>query len=649
MKKLIILSFVLIWGLSASSFGEALSDEYQKDLLDRLLYIRGLGTLPSSLDTSRASAHCGTPDAFSIFINRSNFSDKYKAPLAAASSRDIPANLTETYISPAGRFNIHYTMVGVDSVYHAHEDIIPPGGDEVPDYINKVGQIADSVYDFEITHLGYPAPPSDGLAGGDSLYDIYVHNLGIYYYGLTSGDSTVSSQRATSYLEIDNDYNFVPYTTRPLDAIRVTIAHEFFHAIHFGMDYTEYEGANTVQDPARLYWWEMSATWMEEMAYDNINDYYGYLPGYYDYPWVSLVDFSVGFSMHPYGSAIFPIFLTEKWDTSIVQDIWFRCRDYGTGAQFLRAADDAIFHFDSLKKADDIAGHPSYIDSVYHLHDAFQEFAVWNLFTGSRASRAPAGLGFSEAANYAMIPDSAFLTHDSYPIKMIWPNWRDSLQYFGARVPQNLAANYINLTAVSLLDSLEFVFFGVRNASVGLRWDLSVVGFPLDPLEPAVVKMSSQPEPTGHINDLWHTEAFYNIVAIPTPASIYNSAYPASNGYAYLISDSAEIDTSGYTIKSPFPNPMVVSSGDDKITFRLERPLQQDQSAYFKVLIFDIAGEKIKELDGQELQTFLDAYWHLDNAKGEKVAPGVYLALCRATFSDDTPEIIKKFKLAVIK
>ena len=27
-----------------------------------------------------------------------------------------------------------------------------------------------------------------------------------------------------------------------------------------------------------LYWLEMSATWMEEYSYDDINDYYSYLP-----------------------------------------------------------------------------------------------------------------------------------------------------------------------------------------------------------------------------------------------------------------------------------------------------------------------------------------------------------------------------------
>jgi hypothetical protein len=642
LKKLIILSILVLGGFSVGPFGSALSDESQREILDRLLYIRGLGPLPASIDTSQPSGHCGTQDAFIVFINRGEFDAKYKTPLAMASDR--PINLPLSYISPAGHYNIHYTTSGIDSVYRSHEDINPADG--IPDYVNKIGQIADSVYNFEITHLGYPPPPSDGLAGGDSLYDIYIHNLGINYYGMTTGDSAVSSQRATSYLEIDNDYNFFPYTTRPLDAARVTIAHEFFHAVHFGMDYTEYEG--TPSDP-RLYWWEMSATWMEEMAYDGINDYYGYLPGFYDYPWVSLTDFTVGFSMHPYGSAVFPIFLTEKWDTLLVQDIWFRCRDYGTGAQFLRAADDAIFHFDSLMKADQILADSSYIDSVYHLHHAFREFAVWNLFTGSRAARAPAGIGFSERANYSMIPDSAFITHDTYPLKMIWPNWRDSLPYYGVRVPQNLGANYINLESISLLDSLRFAFYGVRNTTIDLKWDLSMVAFPLNVNNPAVVDMKSQAA-TGVLLDLWQTGDYYNIVAIPTPVSIYNSAYPGSYGFAYLISDTADIDTSGYEIMAPYPNPMVVSSNDDIITFRLRQPLVRTKSASFKVYIYDIAGEKIKELEFiVEDQDLLTLKWPLDNHRKEKVAPGVYLALCRATFSDGTPELIKKFKLAVIK
>ena len=464
---------------------------------------------------------------------------------------------------------------------------------------------------------------------------------------MTTGDSAITSQRASSYLELDNDYNFIPYNTRPLDAVRVTMAHEFFHAIHFGMDYTEYEG--TPSD-ARLYWWEMSATWMEEMAYDGINDYYGYLPGFYDFPWVSLTDFTVGFSMHPYGSAVFPIFLTEKWDTSLVQNIWFRCRDYGTGAQFLRAADDAIFHFDSLLKADQIAADSSYIDSVYHLRHAFHEFAIWNLFTGNRASRAPAGIGFSEGGNYSMIDDSAFVFLDEYPINMPWPNWRDIFPYYAARVPQNLAANYINLTAVSLFDSLEFAFYGARNISIELGWDLSLVAFPFNPLEPAIIKTSSQGIESGHIEDLWYTRNYYNIVAIPTAVSIYNSAYPGSFGYSYFVLDTPSMDISQYVIMAPYPNPVIVSSGNDKVSFRLARPLLRQQESYFKVYIYDIAGEKIRELDLiREEQNLLILEWNLENHRKEKVAPGVYLALCRATFSDNTPELIKKYKLAIIK
>ena len=50
----------------------------------------------------------------------------------------------------------------------------------------------------------------------------------------------VGSIRATAFMVLDNDYQEIySYQSRPIEAVRVTCAHEFFHVIHFGIDFTE--------------------------------------------------------------------------------------------------------------------------------------------------------------------------------------------------------------------------------------------------------------------------------------------------------------------------------------------------------------------------------------------------------------------------
>ncbi len=657
---------------AGSANAEALSEQYQQDLLDRMRYLRGAGPIPASLD-SVEQPHCGTSIAFELFLNLPQMSESFRAAKPMAR----PA-LSDSMVSPAQRFMIHYTTSGVDAVYQSNVDIAPADG--IPDYVNRVSEIADSVYNFITVYLGFPPPPQDDFYpdGGDSLYDIYIQELGLSYYGYTQGEIAINAQSATSYLVIDNNYNFAPYSTRPLDAVRVTIAHEFFHAIHFGMDYTEYEGANTYNDPARLYWWEMSSTWMEEAAYDAINDYYGYLKAFYDYPWLALQDFSIGNSLHPYGAAVFPIYLSEKFGVSIVREIWERCRDYGTGPQFLRAANDAIVDISM---------------GEYDLGRAFAEFSVYNLFTGPRSVRAPlsyryvrnttvntiiAPLVFSEAANYPMIPDSAFLPHSSYPFFMVWP-WPSSttditvekMGYFKQRVPQNLASNYIALNNLGPgADTAIFRFTGDRISSLQLRWHTAVVGFPINSGLPADVRIHYLTD-SAIVVDSMFTSGFFRFYAIPSVTSTINSAYiDGSTGYhfGYLVADSVKnvgLDDSTalrFKVLAPYPNPMVVKSTDDEITFKVEFDREAGIPGGTKVLVsvdlFNAAGEKILSPNltdsiGEVLwpvnEDEWEWSWNLFNDKGKAVAPGVYIAVIKLEVPDANISTVKKYKLAVIR
>lgn len=383
---------------------------------------------------------CGTPTVAAFAMGFDQF-DKELISRHSLTLFDRPTETDETYDSPGGLFKIHFTRSGAHAVYQSN---ITTGG--IPNYIVGVARIFDSVYTHIIITLGYPLPPSDGgyAQGVDSLYDVYLTNLGGILFGQTFPDSLqfdgIGSLRGTSFIELDNDYqesSFPTYNSRPLDAVRVTAAHEYFHAVHFGIDFTEMEDWNSPTQ--RRYWYEMSATWMEEEIYDDINDYYSVLPFFFRRPRESIQQFNGPADFHPYGSCVFPIFLTEKYGVDIVKSIWLKCGTMGIGPNFLEATQIVI---------DSASG------GTENFRSAFGEFAIWNFFTGSRAASAPPGVGYSERAFYPEIPETSFTIVSSYPASL--------LGNINPKNPVPNSAAYLkleNMRAIDYTADLNFLIF----------------------------------------------------------------------------------------------------------------------------------------------------------------------------------------------
>lgn len=306
-------------------------------------------------------------------------------------------SLSDSLDSPLGEFRIHYTTEGYSACYQADVDV---DGNGHPDYIDRMAAILDSVRVYMLDTLGYPAPPPDQ----DSVYDVYVQNFSLALYGSTELDYLVDSglptEQATSFLHLRSDYTSLPhYGNRPFDALRVTCAHEYYHAIHLGLDPRETE-RRPINDEYGSYWLEMSAVWMEEEIYDNVNDYYYYLPVFFADPATSIQSYASYLDQHPYASAIWTVLLVERFGRDAVREIWLRCRDYGIGPSFLDAADDVI---DSLSGGAENWG------------SFFSEFALANYFTGLRSSYLPVELRSRrywkcDAGTYPDCDDSLLVT-----------------------------------------------------------------------------------------------------------------------------------------------------------------------------------------------------------------------------------------------
>ncbi|MBI4347439.1 MAG: hypothetical protein HY553_11325, partial [Elusimicrobia bacterium] len=94
-----------------------------------------------------------------------------------------------------------------------------------------------------------------------------------------------------------------------------------------------------------------------------------------------------------------------------------------------------------------------------------------------------------------------------------------------------------------------------------------------------------------------------------------------------------------------YPNP-----AKSQATFRFETPLSPLEA---QVLVFDLAGQLVREIPGSEMSSpgpgLYHAPWDLRNASGEPVASGVYLFMVKVKGGSDQQTAKVTKKLAVVK
>jgi hypothetical protein len=232
-------------------------------------------------------------------------------------------------------FCLHYSTSGADAA--------------TPEQVTTTLQTLEEVWSHEVGTLGFRAPPADS----DGVFDVYLQELGDRgLYGYCAPDSL--SPHSTSYCVLDNDFAVSEYGAPPLNSLRVTAAHEFFHAIQFGYD--------TGED---IWFMEGSAVWAEEQVYPAINDYLQYLrysaitrprtPADY-----GGVDSSPDLFFR-YGAVLFWKFLSERLRTpAIVRRVW----------EYADAANGTRYSLQAVSAA--------LAERRWSFAAAFAEFGVWN-------------------------------------------------------------------------------------------------------------------------------------------------------------------------------------------------------------------------------------------------------------------------------
>ncbi len=206
---------------------------------------------------------------------------------------------------------VHWTNRGTHRV--AQKDRRPRNG--TPDYVDKVLRTMEKVHRTYV-RAGYRAPKRDTGQGGNRKRDVYLANIGVQgLYGYCTSDR--GGKRVAAYCVLDNNFSKREFPTNtPLENMRVTAAHEYYHAVQFAYDYRE-----------DRWFMEATATWAEDELFDGVNDNVNYLPsGQLGTPQLPLDSaFSNG---NYYGNWIFFRYLTERMTTSkagmpvLVRDMW---------------------------------------------------------------------------------------------------------------------------------------------------------------------------------------------------------------------------------------------------------------------------------------------------------------------------------------
>ncbi len=340
-NKLILLIFFI-------SVSKIIGQEISQSKLDSIynLYVlirtgEQIGEKPISI--SHDQRKCGFEVAASVVSNFNRFSKLQQSVLTSLFQRPV---LDTSIVTPSGFFRIHYNK----------------SGSSAPSYsLQELAKALDSVYNFEVRYLGYPPPPPDNGIGGDNKFDIYITNLGADYYGFTQPETHLGNERYTSFTVIDNDY--LGYPTTGINGAKVTVAHEFHHAIQIG---------NYIYRESDIFYYEITSTAMEEFVFDDINDYYFYLSDYFNNP-------SRPFLLNNgYNLSIWNLFLQKNFDHQLLKRIW----ELMPNNRALTSIALAINERGSTFK------------------EQLSKFGIWNYYTGYRNFP---GRYYEEAQNYPMI------------------------------------------------------------------------------------------------------------------------------------------------------------------------------------------------------------------------------------------------------
>lgn len=262
-----------------------------------------------------------------------------------------PPTLQKHIFSNDNNSIIYYDTSGIFAV-----DSVDFNGNGIPDYVDYVKDAIDSVWYFEITFLGHKPPLIPSWS--TKPFPIYLNENRSAYgatYFIPPGELQNDFTSYPAYIQLNPHFSNTLDKRLIRNAIDVTLAHEFYHAIQFsyGVRFIN----NSFED---LWLLEETATAFEEFIFDDVNDYYQYLPAIQNYPWeLGLISNSPS---SYYGHCLFFIMLAEQTgNVGFMKTIWEE--------QFNYPGEESIPHLAGFLNKD--------------INEIFENYFIWRFHTGT--------------------------------------------------------------------------------------------------------------------------------------------------------------------------------------------------------------------------------------------------------------------------
>ena len=275
----------------------------------------------------------------------------------------------DSFDADSGRARIHFAVSGPHAVPAA--STLRPG---VPDAVVIAAQAADDALDV-YAELGYLAPLGDadspcGSFGDSDAIDIYLLN-----FAAADGQAVVDHcrpglpQRCAGFVLVENDFRRGGYAD-VAEGMRTVVPHELFHLVQDAYD-----------TGVERWWAEGSAQWAAKQVYPELQDLERFLPSYFEVPWrpVNVPPNGV-ITSFLYATAIWPVFLSERFDACVVREIY---EGFGAEPSDVLATTDVVLQARGSS-----------------LPDEYLAFAAYNAATGDRA---PDGAGYQQAKSYPQV------------------------------------------------------------------------------------------------------------------------------------------------------------------------------------------------------------------------------------------------------
>ncbi len=464
---------------------------------------------------------------------------------------------TSEFLSSSGNFIFYYETDGTHAV--PLDDL---NGSGVPDYVERAAFAADSSYRYQVEQAGF----MDFLQ--DEPYEINFRNTGFY--------GTTTRSGSTTRITVHNNFNGFPENTHPegnqTGALYATIAHEIKHAIQHAVN--RWSG-----DAGSFDWIEMDATLMEEVVFNDVNDYYNYIMSFNPSTnkWNQNSPHNSSIFGRPemstpgaYWHVTWMIYYYEKYGIEFWVDVWDRIRQgYLNGDQglFLNYMNEVL-----TPKGLSIAGE--------HVLNH-----VWHMASGPGLS--PADRGFDDRDNY---PNSNFIENLYLP--------PDTPAEISGRTLFSFAANYINLQPANV--TLGQPSFTIDSDINGVG--IGVIGYFRDGSTDVQIAL----DPNSNRQTLQTTWSWSELVDMNV--AVVNTNRQENAQYNLEVSSVIPDED---TISQNYPNPF-------NPTTRIEFSLNETKDV--RIEVYDRIGRRVSILvDGRLNQGF-----HSVIFDGSGLASGVY-------------------------